>query len=222
MLRRPSLGRPSTRAEGRHDRAAIYLTPKAAQLHGGITELRIHVIINPQTLELEFPPYIDALSSVLSREEYEAYIDDVRAKTAPYRFKPEHMAAAAVATCCCCLGCPCYIYYTRQIVKGFESFTLTTQQKASTWRSARPVALASEQAQPQVDSPDYRGYDELGLPYRRVMIKRGAERNEYQMESVSAWPPSGLNIIVYAHGTEVQEAWPRLTVEPQVAAIRRV
>jgi hypothetical protein len=213
--------RPLANTEGGYERAAIYLTPKAAQLHDGITELRIHVTINPQNYEFEFPPYIDALSSVLSWEEYEAYIDDVRARTAPYRFRPERMAAAAVATCCCCLGCPCYIYYTRQIVKGFESFTLTTQQKASMWRSARPVALVPEQAQPQVDSPDYRGYDELGLPYMKAMIHRDAV-GEYQMESVVAWPPTGLNIIVYAHGTKVQDAWPRMPVEPPPTVISRV
>lgn len=204
------------------DQPAIFVTPLAAQLYDGVTEVRIHVTVHPQTLELEFPPYIAALESVLSREQYDAWVADARARTAPHRFKPERMAWATCLTCCCCIGCPCYLYYSRQIVKGFEKFAASTTENATGWTSARPAAIRSEKAQPQSDAPDYRGYDEHGVPYRMAVLKPQPGSNEIVLETVTAWPPSGVNIVLYAQGRAVYEGWPKQAVPPTTTVIRRV
>mmetsp|Transcript_17034 Transcript_17034/g.43640 ORF Transcript_17034/g.43640 Transcript_17034/m.43640 type:complete len:129 (+) Transcript_17034:879-1265(+) len=66
------------------ERPLVILAPRAVQTPG-FTELWIRTQINEDTFEIAFPLYHDGLASVMSRDEYTAWVHDVHAKIAPHQ-----------------------------------------------------------------------------------------------------------------------------------------
>jgi len=147
------------------------------------------------------PEWVDALSPVCSKEQY----DETMAKLVAL------LKTRRPSTCCCCIGCD-----SGSDVKS----DLTKILDESGWGGTTPPFIVSVDGTPELVPTigTVPAYDQSGELFTQDLMyfkrKTLGKSKIPSYRTAPAWEPSGLNVVVTMPGTEAQASWPKTAQVP--------